>query len=204
MSNLIPTVIEKTRRGERAYDIYSRLLKDRIIFAGGTVEGGMANTIVAQMLFLEKENPKQDIQLFINSPGGSIPAGMAIHDTMKYISCDVATTAVGYAASMGAFLLASGAKGKRVALPNSKILIHQPLVSGGLTGQASDIEIHTQELLKSKEKINSYLAEYTGQTKKQIEKDSDRDNYFSAEEAKEYGLIDTVAEKREIPDAEKE
>ena len=194
MSFLIPTVIEKEREGDRAYDIYSRLLKDRIIFLGGPIETNMANTIVAQLLFLEKENPDDDIQMFINSPGGEINAGMAILDTMNYIKCNVSTIAVGFAASMGSLLLAHGAKGKRFALPNSKIHIHQPL--GGVEGQASDIAIEAEEILKTREQLYKMLAKQTGQSIKQIEKDADRDKYFTAMEAKEYGLIDKVISKR--------
>ncbi len=194
MSFLIPTVIEKEREGDRAYDIYSRLLKDRIIFLGGPIETNMANTIVAQLLFLEKENPDEDIQMFINSPGGEINAGMAILDTMNYIKCNVSTIAVGFAASMGSLLLAHGAKGKRFALPNSKIHIHQPL--GGVEGQASDIAIEAEEILKTREQLYKMLAKQTGQSIKQIEKDADRDKYFTAIEAKEYGLIDKVISKR--------
>lgn len=194
MSFLIPTVIEKEREGDRAYDIYSRLLKDRIIFLGDHIETNMANTIVAQLLFLEKENPDDDIQMFINSPGGEINAGMAILDTMNYIKCDVSTIAVGLAASMGSLLLAHGAKGKRFALPNSKIHIHQPL--GGVQGQASDIAIEAEEILKTREQLYKMLAKQTGQSIKQIEKDADRDKYFTAIEAKEYGLIDKVISKR--------
>lgn len=191
---LIPTVIEKERGGERAYDIYSRLLKDRIIFVSGEIETSMANTIIAQLLFLEKEDSKSDIQMFINSQGGSIYAGMAIIDTMNYIKPDISTIAVGVAASFGAIILTSGTKGKRFALPNSKILIHQPL--GGVEGQASDIEINAKEILSLKEKLNKILAKQTGQSIKQIEKDVDRDKYFTAEEAMEYGLIDKVIKKR--------
>lgn len=194
MSFLIPTVIEKEREGDRAYDIYSRLLKDRIIFLGDHIETNMANTIVAQLLFLEKENPDEDIQMFINSPGGEINAGMAILDTMNYIKCDVSTIAVGLAASMGSLLLAHGAKGKRFALPNSKIHIHQPL--GGVQGQASDIAIEAEEILKTREQLYKMLSKQTGQSIKQIEKDADRDKYFTALEAKEYGLIDKVISKR--------
>lgn len=194
MSFLIPTVIEKEREGDRAYDIYSRLLKDRIVFLGDQIETNMANTIVAQLLFLEKENPDEDIQMFINTPGGEINAGMAILDTMNYIKCDVSTIAVGLAASMGSLLLAHGAKGKRFALPNSKIHIHQPL--GGVQGQASDIAIEAEEILKTREQLYKMLAKQTGQSIKQIEKDADRDKYFTALEAKEYGLIDKVISKR--------
>ncbi len=192
--SLIPMVVEKDREGERAYDIYSRLLKDRIVFVSGPIETDMADTIVAQLLFLEKENPEEDIQMFINSPGGAINAGMAILDTMNYIKCDVSTIAVGLAASMGSFLLTHGAKGKRFALPNSKIHIHQPL--GGVEGQASDIAIEAEEILKIREKLYKMLAKQTGQSLKQIEKDADRDKYFTAEEACEYGLIDKVITER--------
>jgi len=194
MAFLIPTVIEKDREGERAYDIYSRLLKDRIVFLGGPIETNLANTIVAQLLFLEKENPDEDIQMFINSPGGEINAGMAILDTMNYIKCDVSTIAVGLAASMGSLLLAFGAKGKRFALPNSKIHIHQPL--GGVQGQASDIAIEAEEILKTRDQLYKMLSKQTGQSIKQIQKDADRDKYFTAQEAKEYGLIDKVISKR--------
>ena len=194
MAFLKPTVIEKDREGERAYDIYSRLLKDRIVFLGGPIETHLANTIVAQLLFLEKENPDEDIQMFINSPGGEINAGMAILDTMNYIKCDVSTIAVGLAASMGSLLLAFGAKGKRFALPNSKIHIHQPL--GGVQGQASDIAIEAEEILKTRDLLYRMLSKQTGQSIKQIQKDADRDKYFTAQEAKEYGLIDKVISKR--------
>jgi len=194
MAFLIPTVIEKDREGERAYDIYSRLLKDRIVFLGGPIETHLANTIVAQLLFLEKENPDEDIQMFINSPGGEINAGMAILDTMNYIKCDVSTIAVGLAASMGSLLLTFGAKGKRFALPNSKIHIHQPL--GGVQGQASDIAIEAEEILKTRDQLYRMLSKQTGQSIKQIQKDADRDKYFTAQEAKEYGLIDKVISKR--------
>lgn len=190
MSYLIPTVIEKERDGERAYDIYSRLLKDRIIFVTGIIEENMANTIVAQLLFLEKEDPKADIQMFINSQGGIITAGMAIFDTMNYIKPDVSTIAVGLAASMGSFLLAGGTKGKRFSLPNSKIHIHQPL--GGAEGQASDIAIAAEEILKIRKKMYEMFVTFTGQKLSQIEKDADRDKYFTAPEAKDYGLIDKV------------
>lgn len=187
---LVPTVIEKDREGERAYDIYSRLLKDRIVFVSGAIETEMADTIVAQLLFLEKENPDADIQMFINSRGGEITAGMAILDTMNYIKCDISTIAVGLAASMGSILLANGAKGKRLALPNSKIHIHQPL--GGVEGQASDIAIEAEEILKVRKSLYEFLAKKTGQDIKDIEKDADRDKYFTAQEAKEYGLVDKV------------
>jgi ATP-dependent Clp protease protease subunit len=191
---LIPTVIEKDRDGERAYDIYSRLLKDRIVFVGGVINDKMANTIIAQLLFLEKESEKEDIQMFINTPGGQIYSGLAIVDTMRYIKCDISTIAVGIAASMGSVLLAMGTKGKRYALPNSKILIHQPL--GGAEGQASDIAIEAEEILNMKDTLNKMLAKATGQKKSQIEKDADRDKYFTAKEAKEYGIIDKVVRKR--------
>jgi len=191
---LIPTVIEKDREGERAYDIYSRLLKDRIIFVTGEIDVEMANIIVAQLLFLEKENPDEPIQMFINSQGGIITAGMAILDTMNYIKCDVSTIAVGLAASMGSILLANGKKGQRFALPNSKIHIHQPL--GGAEGQASDIAIAAEEILKNRTMLYEFLAEKTGKTIKDIEKDADRDKYFTAKEAKEYGLIDKVISRR--------
>ena len=189
-SVLIPTVIEKEKGSERAYDIYSRLLKDRIIFVSGEIEPIMANTIVAQLLFLEKENPKADIQMFINSHGGIITAGMAIFDTMNYIKPDVSTIAVGLAASMGSFLLAGGAKGKRFALPNSKIHMHQPL--GGAEGQASDIEIAAQEIIKQRERLYKMLSQFTGKGIKQIQEDADRDKYFTADEARSYGLVDKV------------
>jgi ATP-dependent Clp protease protease subunit len=191
---LIPTVIEKDREGERAYDIYSRLLKDRIVFVGGPIDDKVANTIIAQLLFLEKESEKEDIQMYINTPGGQIYSGLAIVDTMKYIKCDISTIAIGIAASMGSVLLAMGTKEKRYSLPNSKILIHQPL--GGVQGQASDIAIEAEEILQMKDTLNGMLAKATGQKKSQIEKDADRDKYFTAKEAKEYGLIDKVVKKR--------
>ena len=187
---LIPTVLEKTQYGERAYDIYSRLLKDRIIFLGGPINDVVANLIIAQLLFLAHEDSKKDIQLYVNSPGGSVVAGMAIYDTMQFIKPDVSTICVGMAASMGAVILASGARGKRFALPNSEILIHQ--VMGGAEGQASEIEITAKQILKMKEKLNQILAKHTGQKVEKIEKDSDRDYYLSALEAKEYGLIDEM------------
>ena len=193
MAFLIPTVIEKDREGERAYDIYSRLLKDRIVFLGGPIETHLANTIVAQLLFLEKENPDEDIQMFINSPGGEINAGMAILDTMNYIKCDVSTIAVGLAASMGSLLLTFGAKGKRFALPNSQIMIHQPLIGGnGIQGQATDIKIVAENLLKTKERLNRILHENTGKSIEEIYRDPDRDNFMSAQEALDYGLIDSI------------
>ncbi|KDN12805.1 MAG: ATP-dependent Clp endopeptidase proteolytic subunit ClpP [Snodgrassella sp.] len=193
---LVPMVVEQSGRGERAYDIYSRLLKERIIFMVGPVTDETANLVVAQLLFLESENPDKDISLYINSPGGSVTAGMSIFDTMNFIKPDVATLCLGQAASMGAFLLSAGAKGKRFALPNSRVMIHQPLISGGLGGQASDIEIHARELLKLKKQLNEHLAQHTGQKLAQIEKDTDRDNFMSAEEAKKYGLIDEVLTHR--------
>ncbi|KLU59317.1 ATP-dependent Clp protease proteolytic subunit [Peptococcaceae bacterium CEB3] len=196
MGYLVPMVVEQTNRGERAYDIYSRLLKDRIIFLGGPIDDDVANLIVAQMLFLEAEDPEKEIFLYINSPGGSITAGMAVYDTMQYIRPDVHTICVGMAASMGAFLLAAGAKGKRSALPNSEILIHQPLIGGhGLSGQATEIEIHTRQLLRTREKMNKILAERTGQSIEKITADTDRDHYMTAGEAKEYGLVDEVIDK---------
>ncbi|GAB6034358.1 ATP-dependent Clp endopeptidase proteolytic subunit ClpP [Galenea microaerophila] len=191
---LVPMVIEQTSRGERSYDIYSRLLKERVIFLVGQVEDHMANLIVAQLLFLESENPDKDIHLYINSPGGSVTAGMAIYDTMQFIKPDVSTMCIGQAASMGSFLLAAGAKGKRYALPNARVMIHQPL--GGFQGQASDIEIHAKEILSIKKKLNGLLAEHTGQPIERIEQDTDRDNFMSAEEAKDYGLIDQVLTRR--------
>lgn len=191
---LIPMVIEQTSRGERSYDIYSRLLKERVIFLVGPVEDHMANLIVAQLLFLESENPDKDIHLYINSPGGSVTAGMAIYDTMRFIKPDVSTMCIGQAASMGSFLLSAGAKGKRFALPNSRVMIHQPL--GGFQGQASDIQIHAQEIMQIKEKLNKALAEHTGQTLRTIEKDTDRDNFMSAQEAADYGLVDKVLTNR--------
>lgn len=193
-NTLVPMVVEQTSRGERAYDIYSRLLKERVIFLVGPVEDHMANLIVAQMLFLESENPDKDIHLYINSPGGSVTAGMAIYDTMRFIKPDVSTMCLGQAASMGSFLLAAGAKGKRFALPNSRVMIHQPL--GGFQGQASDFEIHAREILYIKDKLNRALAENTGQPLEVIEQDTDRDNFMSAERAKEYGLIDQVLVSR--------
>ena len=195
-NTLIPTVIEQSGRGERAFDIYSRLLKERIIFLVGPVNDHTANLVVAQLLFLESENPDKDIYFYINSPGGSVTAGMSIYDTMKFIKPDVQTLCLGQAASMGAFLLSAGTKGKRFALPNSRVMIHQPLISGGLGGQASDIEIHARELLKLKEKLNQMLAEHTGKTLEQIERDTDRDNFMSAQEAADYGLIDKVITTR--------
>ncbi|WP_274584878.1 ATP-dependent Clp endopeptidase proteolytic subunit ClpP [Neisseria leonii] len=196
-NTLIPTVIEQSGRGERAFDIYSRLLKERIIFLVGPVNDQTANLVVAQMLFLESENPDKDIFFYINSPGGSVTAGMSIFDTMNFIKPDVSTLCLGQAASMGAFLLSAGTKGKRFALPNSRIMIHQPLISGGLGGQASDIEIHARELIKIKQKLNEFLAKHTGQPLEKVERDTDRDNFMSADAAQEYGLIDNVIETRE-------
>jgi ATP-dependent Clp protease protease subunit len=191
---MVPMVIEQSGRGERAYDIYSRLLRERIIFLVGPVNDQTANVVVAQLLFLESENPDKDISFYINSPGGSVSAGMSIFDTMQFIKPDVSTMCIGMAASMGAFLLAAGAKGKRLALPNSKIMIHQPL--GGAQGQATDIEIHAREILKTREQLNRILAERSGQTLEKIQTDTERDYYMSSEEAKTYGLIDQVLEKR--------
>lgn len=191
---LVPMVIEQTSRGERSYDIYSRLLKERVIFLVGQVEDHMANLIVAQMLFLESENPDKDIHLYINSPGGSVTAGMAIYDTMRFIKPNVSTMCIGQAASMGAFLLSAGAKGKRFALPNSRVMIHQPL--GGFQGQASDIQIHAQEIMKIKNTLNQALADHTGQDLEIIEKDTDRDNFMSAQQACEYGIVDKVLSER--------
>lgn len=196
---MVPMVIEQSGRGERAYDIYSRLLRDRIVFLVGPVNDQSANLVVAQLLFLESENPDKDIFFYINSPGGSVSAGLSIYDTMQFIKPDVSTLCIGMAASMGAFLLAAGAKGKRIALPNSKIMIHQPL--GGAQGQATDIEIHAREILKTREQLNRILAERTGQPLEKIQTDTERDYYMSAEETRAYGLIDQVIEKRGIPSA---
>jgi len=193
--NLIPTVIEKSQHGERAYDIYSRLLKDRIIFLAGPISDVMANSVIAQILFLASSDPKKDIRLYINTPGGSVTAGMAVYDTMQYVKCPISTVCVGMAASMGATLLAAGAKGKRFALPNAQILLHQ--VMGGATGQASEIEITAKQIIKIKEKLNAVLAKHTGQSLDKITKDTDRDFYLSAQEAKEYGLIDEVIKTKE-------
>lgn len=191
---LVPMVVEQTARGERAYDIYSRLLKERVIFVVGQIEDYMANLIVAQLLFLESENPDKDIHLYINSPGGSVTAGLSIYDTMQFIKPDVSTMCIGQAASMGAFLLAAGAHGKRFSLPNSRCMIHQP--SGGAQGQATDIHIHAQEILKVRERLNERLAFHTGQTIEKIALDTERDNFLDAEEAKAYGLVDEVLDKR--------
>jgi ATP-dependent Clp protease, protease subunit len=189
-NNLIPMVVETTNRGERAYDIYSRLLKDRIVILGTPVNDAVASTIVAQLLFLESQDPEKDINLYINSPGGVVSSGMAIYDTMQYVKCDIATTCVGMAASMGAVLLTAGAKGKRNALPHARVMIHQPL--GGVQGQASDIEIEAQEILRLKKELSGILADHSGQSLEQIMKDSDRNKWMTADEAKEYGLVDRV------------
>ena len=196
MSVLVPYVVEQTGRGERSYDIYSRLLKDRIVFLGGTVTDDLANLVTAQLLFLESEDPEREINMYINSPGGSVTAGLAIYDTMQFVKPPVSTLCVGQAASMGSLLLAAGAKGKRYALPHSRILIHQ--VSGGFEGQASDIEIHAREALRLREILNDILAHHTGQNSKKIEKDTDRDNFMSAAQAVEYGLIDEVIAGRPV------
>ena len=193
-NSLVPIVVEQTAKGERSYDIYSRLLKERVIFLTGQVEDYMANLVVAQLLFLESENPDKDIYLYINSPGGSVTAGMSIYDTMQFIKPDVSTVCMGQACSMGAFLLAGGAKEKRFVLPHSRVMIHQPL--GGFQGQASDIQIHAMEILKIKQTLNERLAEHTGQPLERIERDTDRDNFMSAEQAVEYGLVDAVLTKR--------
>jgi len=196
--NLVPMVVEQTARGERAYDIYSRLLKERLIFIVGPVEDYMANLVVAQMLFLESENPDADINLYINSPGGSVSAGLAIYDTMQFVKPKVSTMCIGLAASMGAVLLAAGAPGKRYTLPNSKIMIHQP--SAGFQGQASDIDIHARDVMETKQRLNGILAKHSGQTEERVKIDSDRDNFMTAEQAKAYGLIDSVLDKRlEVP-----
>ncbi|WP_290584595.1 ATP-dependent Clp endopeptidase proteolytic subunit ClpP [Alicyclobacillus sp.] len=192
--SLVPVVIEQTSRGERAYDIYSRLLKDRIIFLGSPIDSDVANAVVAQLLFLAAEDPEKDIQMYINSPGGSVSAGLAIYDTMQHIKPDVSTICVGLAASMGAVLLAAGAKGKRYALPNSEVMIHQPL--GGARGQATDIAIHAEHIIKTRQRLNRILSERTGQPLERVERDTDRDFFMSAEEAKEYGLIDQVITPR--------
>ena len=194
MGALVPIVVEQTARGERSYDIYSRLLKDRVIFLTGPVEDHMANLIVAQMLFLESENPDKDIHLYINSPGGSVTAGLSIYDTMQFIQPDVSTMCVGQAASMGALLLASGAAGKRLALPHSRMMIHQP--SGGAQGQASDIEIQANEIIKIRKKLNIILSDHSGQSVEKVEGDTERDNFMSASEAEEYGLVDKVIDRR--------
>ena len=196
MSTLVPYVVEQTSRGERSYDIFSRLLNDRIIMLSDQVNDATASLVVAQLLYLESQDTEKDISLYINSPGGSITSGMAIYDTMQYIKCDVSTICIGMAASMGAFLLAAGAKGKRFALPNSEIMIHQPLISGGLSGQCTDIKIQSDHLVKTRQKMNEMLAANTGKPLEQVQIDTERDNYMSAQEALEYGLIDKVIEKR--------
>jgi ATP-dependent Clp protease protease subunit len=193
-NGLVPMVVEQSSRGERAYDIYSRLLKERVIFLVGAVEDHMANLVVAQLLFLESENPDKDIHLYINSPGGSVTAGLSIYDTMQFISPDVSTMCIGQAASMGAFLLSAGANGKRYCLPNSRTMIHQP--SGGAQGQATDIHIQSQEILKVKERLNSLMSIHTGQSIEKVTQDTERDNFMSAEESKDYGLIDEILDKR--------
>jgi len=193
-SNLVPMVVERNSRGERAYDIYSRLLKERVIFLVGTVQDQMANIVVAQLLYLESENPDKDINIYINSPGGSVTAGLSIYDTMQFINCDVSTICVGQAASMGALLLSGGTNGKRFALPHSRIMVHQP--SAGFQGQATDIDIHAKEVLELKHRLNKIMATHTGQKIAKIEKDLERDNFMSSNEAKSYGLIDTVLSKR--------
>ena len=196
MSTLVPYVVEQTSRGERSYDIFSRLLNDRIIMLSDQVNDASASLVVAQLLYLESQDTEKDISLYINSPGGSITSGMAIYDTMQYIKCDVSTICIGMAASMGAFLLAAGAKGKRFALPNSEIMIHQPLISGGLSGQCTDIKIQSDHLVRTRQKMNEMLAANTGKPLEQVQIDTERDNYMSAQEALEYGLIDKVIEKR--------
>ncbi|MFA6528944.1 MAG: ATP-dependent Clp endopeptidase proteolytic subunit ClpP [Candidatus Gracilibacteria bacterium] len=191
---LVPTVLEKTAQGERSYDIYSRLLKDRIIFLGTEINGNVANLIIAQLLFLDNENSKKDITMYINSPGGHVTAGLAIYDTMQHLKCDVSTVCVGMAASMGAVLLCGGAKGKRFSLPNAEVMIHQPL--GGVEGQATEIEIHARHILKTKAKLNGIIAKHSGKKITEVEKDTDRDNFMSAEEALKYGLIDKIVQKK--------
>lgn len=201
--NLIPMVVEQTARGERAYDIYSRLLKERVVFIVGSIDDHVANVVVAQLLYLESDNPNKDIHLYINSPGGSVTAGLAIYDTMQFITCDVSTICVGQAASMGALLLGGGAKEKRFALPHSRIMVHQP--SAGFQGQVTDIDIHAREVMELKHRLNKIMARHTGQTLERIEKDLERDNYMSSEMAVKYGLIDTVLERRvELSDSDKD
>ena len=201
--NLVPMVVEQTARGERAYDIYSRLLKERVVFIVGPVEDHMANLVVAQLLFLESENPNKDIHLYINSPGGSVTSGLSIYDTMQFINCDISTICIGQAASMGALLLAGGTHGKRAALPHSRVMVHQP--SAGFQGQATDISIHANEVLELKRRLNEIMAKHTGQTVETIERDLERDNFMSAESAVKYGLIDTVLEQRsEMKDKKKD
>ncbi len=196
---LIPFVIEQNQRGERAFDIYSRLLRDRIVFLGSAIDDEVANVLIAQLLFLEADDPDKDVQLYINSPGGAVSSGLAVYDTMQYVRTDIATICLGQAASMGAFLLAAGAPGKRMALPNSQILIHQPM--GGVSGQATDIDIHAREILKTRDRMNRILAHHTGRSVEQIAKDTDRDSHLTGSEAQEYGLIDRVVTQREIPGA---
>lgn len=196
MSSLVPYVVEQTSRGERSYDIFSRLLNDRIIMLSDQVNDATASLVVAQLLYLESQDTEKDISLYINSPGGSITSGMAIYDTMQYIKCDVSTICIGMAASMGAFLLAAGAKGKRFALPNSEIMIHQPLISGGLSGQCTDIKIHSDHLVRIRQRMNEMLAANTGKPLEQVQADTERDNYMTAQQAMEYGIIDKVIEKR--------
>lgn len=196
MSNLVPVVIEQTPRGERSYDIYSRLLKDRIILLGTPINAAVANNVIAQMLFLEADNPDKDIQLYINSPGGSVTDGLGIYDIMQFVKCDVATTCIGMAASMGSLLLAAGAKGKRYVLPNARVMIHQPLISGGLAGQASDIEIHAKELIRMKEQLTKIYQDHTGQDYEVLERAMDRDHFMGATTALEFGLVDKVVEFR--------
>jgi len=195
--NLVPVVVEQTSRGERAYDIYSRLLKERVIFLVGPIDDYVANVVVAQLLFLESENPDKDINLYINSPGGSVSAGLAVYDTMQFLKPDVSTMCIGQAASMGSLLLAAGAKGKRYALPHSRIMIHQPW-SGGIQGQATDIDIHAREIINTRQRLNEILSKHTGQPIEQIARDTDRDRFMSSEDAKNYGLIDAVLEKRPV------
>ncbi len=201
--NLVPMVVEQTSRGERAYDIYSRLLKERVVFIVGPIEDQVANVVVAQLLFLESDNPDKDIHLYINSPGGSVTSGLAIYDTMQFINCDVSTICIGQAASMGALLLGGGAEGKRFALPHSRIMVHQP--SAGFQGQVTDIDIHAKEVMELKRRLNEIMARHTGQTVEQVQKDLERDNYMSSEAAVKYGLIDTILERRvELGKSEKD
>lgn len=201
---LVPIVIEQTSRGERSYDIYSRLMKDRIILLGTPVTDDIANIIIAQMLFLEMENPEKDISIYINSPGGSVSAGLAIYDIMQFVKCDVSTVCIGMAASMGALLLGAGTKGKRFCLPNSRVMIHQPLIGGGgISGQASDIEIHAKEIIKTKQRLTEIIANHTGQDMEKLDKAMDRDNYMSSIEAKDFGLVDEVVSSRKVKGATK-
>ncbi|MCB0378888.1 MAG: ATP-dependent Clp protease proteolytic subunit [Bdellovibrionales bacterium] len=204
MSTLVPIVIEQTARGERSYDIYSRLLKDRIILLGTPINSAVANNVIAQMLFLEADNPDKDIQLYINSPGGSVTDGMGIYDIMQFVKCDVATTCIGMAASMGSLLLTAGSPGKRYVLPHARVMIHQPLIAGGLAGQASDIEIHARELIKTKEQLTKIYEQHTGQKYDVLEKAMDRDNFMDAGQAKEFGLVDHVVEFRKQKPSAKE